>query len=314
MRPPSSTYPLSEPDLRPAGRLGERWRRFLHCRHAAWLTHGSLLILTVCLFLLLLRLPFWIAFLPCAIVQHRVGVLLHEYIHGIPLPRYKLNLYVLAVWDGLLLMFGLLALFRGTHLAHHRWLNMEGDPGFPARRPAQEKRGFLRTIAELEAIHHLRCFLESLRGKHSYVLPSWVIVGALQSILWIVFWVSIGHAEMPPKLMLLALYNTLIPVSLRGAVEHHSYPGDFSFANEYTVLIPLFNLNRHIHHHEDPRSPWYLLEYRTSRPLHTLHYFTHWFRVYLWRNYVLMQPMPRQRRDDAADSHNSQPQSGWISM
>jgi fatty acid desaturase len=28
----------------------------------------------------------------------------------------------------------------------------------------------------------------------------------------------------------------------------------------------MFNLNRHIHHHESPRTTWYLLEFRTKRP------------------------------------------------
>ena len=85
-------------------------------------------------------------------------------------------------------------------------------------------------------------------------------------------------------------------MSFRGAVEHHSHPEDTHFANEYRVLIPLFNLNKHIHHHEEPRRPWYLLEYRTRRPLWTFHYFTHWFKVYVTRSFVLMKPYPRTGR------------------
>ena len=91
----------------------------------------------------------------------------------------------------------------------------------------------------------------------------------------------------------LTIFNTLVPISFRGAVEHNSAPDDPAFANEYKVLIPLFNLNRHIHHHLAPRRPWYLLEYQTERPLWTVHYFTHWFRVYLTRDYVLMRPVRR---------------------
>src|SRR5678816_3782463 len=60
------------------------WHSFLQSRYAPLLTHASLLLLTASLFAVLLRFPFWIAFVPCAIVQHRIGVLLHEYIHGIP--------------------------------------------------------------------------------------------------------------------------------------------------------------------------------------------------------------------------------------
>jgi hypothetical protein len=98
------------------------------------------------------------------------------------------------------------------------------------------------------------------------------------------------------KILLLTAFNTLVPVSLRGALEHHSHPGDTAFANEYRVVIPLFNLNRHVHHHEDPRCPWYLLQYRTEKPLWTLHYITHWFHVYVLRDYVLMRPMPAPKR------------------
>jgi hypothetical protein len=88
----------------------------------------------------------------------------------------------------------------------------------------------------------------------------------------------------------------MIPVSFRGAIEHHSHPGDDAFANEYRVIIPLFNLNKHVHHHRVPGCPWYLLEYQTPRPLWTMHYFTHWFRVYLTHEYVLMRPQPADRR------------------
>src|SRR5687768_7663961 len=108
------------------------WRRFFHGPYASLLTHSSLTLLTIAMFTLLLRMPFWLAFLPCALIQHRIGVLLHEYIHGIPFRRYRLNLRVLSFFDGLLLMFGLTELFRGTHLAHHRWLNTKGDPAFVA--------------------------------------------------------------------------------------------------------------------------------------------------------------------------------------
>src|SRR5262249_23770749 len=109
-----------------------RWRRFLHSRSASVLTHGSLVLLTIAEFVLLLRLPFLLAFVPCALIHPRIGVLMHEYIHGIPLARYRHNLWILSLFDGLMLMFGTLDLFRGTHLAHHRWLNTENDPAFSA--------------------------------------------------------------------------------------------------------------------------------------------------------------------------------------
>ena len=92
------------------------------------------------------------------------------------------------------------------------------------------------------------------------------------------------------------LGTTLVPISLRGAIEHHSHRGDPGFANEYRVWIPLFNLNRHVHHHEEPTVPWYLLEYRTHNPLHEWNYVTHWVNVYLRREFVLMQPMRKGPR------------------
>jgi fatty acid desaturase len=264
--------------------------RFLASAWAPLLTHGSLLVLSGCFFSLLLWLPFWAAFVPCAIVQHRIGVLLHEYIHGIPFARHRANLAVLTFFDACFLMFGLMDLFRGTHLAHHRWLNTERDPAYHAAQAA--KRKTLGTITALECVQHLAYLLESFRGRHPYVVPSRILLGAVLSSLWVAFWVVVGLPGMVWKLIALTAYNTLGPVSLRGAVEHHSHPADPSFANEYRVIIPLFNLNKHVHHHEDPRCPWYRLEYRTDRPLWTFHYLTHWFRVYLTREFVLMRPMP----------------------
>ena len=287
--------PLGPPDQLKI-RARNVWQTFLHSRYAPWLTHGSLITLTLSLFALLLWLPLWIAFVPCAIIQHRIGVLLHEYIHGIPLSRYKHNLCVLSFFEGMLLAFGLMHLFRGTHLAHHRWMNTEKDPAFPKTRNEQRKRKVLGVVGVLEGVRHLQLFVESLRGKHPYVIPSWIALGAVQSSLWLAFWVLIGVPQMALKLIALTIYNTQIPISLRGALEHHSHEGDPSFANEYKVLIPLFNLNRHVHHHEDPSCPWYLLEYRTQKPLWTIHYMTHWYHVNIKRDYVLMRPMVRQKR------------------
>ncbi len=264
------------------------WRSFLHSRYAPLLTHASLLLLTALLFAILLRFRFLIAFVPCALLQHRIGILLHEYIHGIPFRRYRTNLAVLSVWDGLFLTFGLFELFRGTHLGHHRWLNTPREGAYPAS--AERRRGAWNTITAVEGIQHLIYLGQSFRGRHPHVIRSRIALGAVESLVWVLFWAYIGMPVVVLKLLALTAYNTSIPISLRGALEHHSYRGDPGFANEYRVLIPLFNLNKHIHHHERPRCPWYLLEYRTNRPLWTLHYFTHWFRVYLKRDYVLMQP------------------------
>jgi fatty acid desaturase len=272
-----------------------RWQQFLHGRHASLLTHGSLICLTLAEFGLLLRLPFWIAFLPCALMHHRIGVLLHEYIHGIPFVRYRRNLAIVSVFDGLMLMFGTLELFRGTHLAHHRWLNTEKDPAFTVERSMLERRGATGWFSTLEGVQHLVYLTEVFQGRHPYVSRGRIVAGAVSSAAAVGSWVWIGEAHVVAAILLLTLVNLLGPVSLRGAIEHHSSPGDPAFANEYRVWVPLFNLNRHVHHHEDPRCPWYLLQYRTAKPLWTLHYLTHWFHVYVWRDYVLMQPMPASR-------------------
>jgi fatty acid desaturase len=273
-------------------RLARAWARLVVSRPAPLLTHGGLLLLTATFFALLLRLPFWIAFVPCAIVQHRIGVLLHEYIHGIPFARYRTNLRVLTACDACFLMFGLLDLFRATHLAHHHWLNTEKDPAHGAAHAA--RHGRLGRLGALEGVQHLVYLVDSFRGRHPYVIPSRIVLGAGLSSACVAFWFAVGLPGVVVKVIVLTLYNTLVPVSLRGAVEHHSHPGDPSFANEYRVLIPLFNLNRHVHHHEDPRCPWYRLEYRTAAPLPAIHYLTHWFRAYLTRDYVLMRPMPAE--------------------
>ena len=264
------------------------WTLFLRSRYAPLLTHGSLVLLTASLFLLLYRLPVWVAFLPAAIIQHRIGVLLHEYIHGIPCSRYRTNLAVLSAWDGMLLLFGFVDLFRGTHLAHHRWLNREGDPAFQTSNAVGRSR--LSKAAALEGIQHVLYLFQACRGRQPYVIPSRIVLGALLSTVWAGWWIHVGRVDIVVALLALTAFNTSIPISFRGAVEHHSYNGDPAFANEYRVLIPLFNLNKHIHHHEEPRCPWYLLEYRTGRPLWTWHYCTHWLRVYVTRDYVLMRP------------------------
>ena len=286
-------------------------RRVLTSRYAPLLTHGALVALTIALFALLLRLPVWLAFLPCAIIEHRIGVLLHEYIHGIPFTKYRRNLWVLSAYEGVLLTFGLGELFRGTHLAHHRWLNTEKDPAFAAEGP--QPRGRWTGMTAFEGVQHVVYLLDSFRGRHPYVTPARVAFGAGLSIAALCAWIALGRADVPLALVLLTVYNTMIPVSLRGAIEHHSHPGDPGFANEYRVVIPLFNLNKHIHHHREPGRPWYLLEYQTPRPLWTVHYFTYWFRVHLTRDYVLMRPLPRAPRPRAGARTTPLPETPQLS-
>lgn len=279
------------------------WRRFLHRPSAAFLTHGSLAVLTIIFFGLILRCDFRWAVFPGVLLAHRIGVMLHEYIHGIPFRNYRHCLAVLALYDGLLLMFGLLELFRGTHLSHHRWLNRDGDSGYSEARRTPSRNRIWRLLISLEATQHMRFYIEAWHGRHPYVRGSRMLVGVAGSLAWVGIWVALGRPDMIWKLGLIAALTTTIPVSLRGAVEHHSEPGNTSFANEYRVWIPLFNLNRHVHHHEQPRKPWYLLEFRTPRPLSEWSYYTHWFRVYLGKELVLMKPM----REEPVNSKASAP-------
>ena len=274
------------------------WQKFVRGPYAVTLTHGSALLMTVALFAGLWYMPFWLAFVPGVFLAHRIGIVVHEYIHRIPFRRYRYNLWVLSFFDSLFLMFGLLELFRGTHLAHHRWLNREGDPGYQTARAERPSNRLLGVLYVLEAVQHFEYFLQTFSGKHPYVRPRRIALGAALSVGWISIWVLVGRPDMIFKIIALTLYTTLVPISMRGAVEHHGLPGDEGFSNEYKVLIPMFNLNRHQHHHQEPRVPWYLLEFRTPKPLDTWHYFTHWFHVYLKRDYVLMRPMESAVADD----------------
>ncbi|HEX9457723.1 MAG TPA: hypothetical protein VGA84_01185 [Thermoanaerobaculia bacterium] len=106
----------SQPPEQTENRIQRAGRLLLHGRYSIWLTHGSAIVMTAALFTLLLTLPFRIAFIPAVLLTHRIGVMMHEYIHGNPFRRYANCLRVLAFFDGLVLMFGLLELFRATHL------------------------------------------------------------------------------------------------------------------------------------------------------------------------------------------------------
>jgi len=271
-------------------------RTFLRSRYSVWLTHGSAIVMTAALFTLLLTLPFRIAFIPAVLLTHRIGVMMHEYIHGIPFRRYANCLRVLAFYDGLMLMFGLLELFRATHLSHHRWLNSPGDSAFDNQHEKVRPERMAGVLASLEAVQHLKFYWEALHGLHPYARPRRIALCAALSCGWIAFWFAAGRPDIVWKLPALLAFTTSVPVSLRGAVEHHGEPGDPSFANEYRTLIPLFNLNKHVHHHEQPTLPWYLLEYHTPAPLHWRHYYTYWIRAYVLKELVLLQPMRNSER------------------
>ena len=274
--------------------------RFLHSPYAPLITHLSLLVLILSEFALILWSPLWAAILPCLLTHHRIGIILHEYMHGIPFRRYGHNLWVFSTVNGLLMTFGLLEVFRGNHLAHHRWLNTEKDPGFWTTQTAETKRPtlplFLLLGQLLRGDHgpllYIKLLYKSVTSRHPYVRPDRILIESAMSLFWIGFWVLIGLPKVP--LILAVLHVGIVPpTAFRGAIEHTSYRGDTNFANEYKVKIPLFKMNRHIHHHLDPKCPWYLLELCTPKPLSSINYWTHWYHTFIKRDYVFMQPMKK---------------------
>ncbi|MBL8817939.1 MAG: fatty acid desaturase [Planctomyces sp.] len=278
---------------------------FLRSRYAPLLTHGALLVLSASMWGLLWFTPLWLMFIPGTLLAHRIGILLHEYLHGIPFRNYRSNLAVYGFFDGTMLMFGLMELFRGTHLTHHRWLNAPGDN---AARPSKTtpRHALFNLLISNEAVQHLLFLWEAIRGRQAIVRLSRVASGAAFSTICILGLLQLGRGDVVLKLIAVNFFTVLIPVSLRGAIEHHGPAGATGFANEYHTWIPLFNLNRHIHHHEDMHCPWYLLQYRSANPLAAWNYFTYWYHVYVSHDYVLMRPMSAQDLTQSAPDHSSE--------
>lgn len=263
---------------------------FLHSRHAAWLTHGGMVLMLAGYGYCVVALPFWVGLVPAVILAHRVGTLMHEYIHGIPFRRYRDNHAVVTAVDGLLLTFGAMEMFRVDHLQHHKWLNTDNDHASAtvAKTGTSKVRDVL---AGVSALQYLIGLWDTVMGRRPHVSRARMLVSALISVAVIVAWNVGGRGDVVGRIFLVTLVTMLGPVSLRAAIEHHAAPAADGFANEYRVVVPLFNLNRHIHHHEDPTLPWYLLRWRTTAPLPPLHYLTTWFKVYVTREFRLMRPM-----------------------
>src|SRR5258706_548790 len=156
---------------RTENRIHRAGRMFLRSRYAIWLTHGSAIVMTAALFTLLLTLPFRVAFIPAALLTHRICVMMHEYIHGNPFPRYANCLHVLAFYDGLMLMFGLVAFFRAPHLPHHRWLISRGDWAFDNQHKKVRPQRMAGVLASREAVQPLKFYGEALHGLHPYARP-----------------------------------------------------------------------------------------------------------------------------------------------
>ena len=254
------------------------------------LTHALLLSMLVAHFALLVWAPLWIALVPGVLLVHRIGILGHEYIHGIPLKTYRRCLVVVTLLDGIMSMFGVYELYRGMHLAHHRWLNRAGDPAADHVRREHTRETRTR-LGSGEVGKTLGQLLEGIRGQHPFARPARIGLGALASLVWLGIWAALGRIDVPLHNMLIVALTAAVPSSLRAAIEHNAAPSDEGFANEYEVLLSLLNLNRHVHHHLEPGLPWYRLEFKTAQPLAWHCYFTHWYRVHITRDYRSMQPM-----------------------
>ena len=196
----------------------------LHSRHASILTHLSLMTLLVLEFGFLLALPLWIAFLPCLVLHHRIGILLHEYMHGIPLTRYQHNLWVLSLVNGFLMTFGVMEVFRGNHLAHHRWLNTEKDPGFWRARSTgrQEAGGWWHTVRDIARgrhgpFMHLKLLYGSAKA-HPYIKRRRVVAEIAVSSVALASWLAMDLPLVP--LSVAALHLAVIPpAAFRGALS-----------------------------------------------------------------------------------------------
>jgi hypothetical protein len=178
-------------------------------------------------------------------------------------------------------------LFRASHLAHHRWLNTDAEQLQPPTAASSRVQTFLR---ELEMVKHLVYVADALAGRLPLVHPRRIIGGFCVSLICVAIWFSIGRGDVIVKMLAVNALTLLVPVSLRAAVEHHSHVEDVASTNEYRVWLPLFNLNRHIHHHEEPRCPWYRLEWRTADPLPQTSYLSHWYRVHIRHDFRRMPP------------------------
>jgi fatty acid desaturase len=242
----------------------------------------------------ILRLPWWLAAVLCVAVHHRIGILLHEYMHGIPLRRYVDNLKVFSAANGLLMTFGLMEVFRGNHLAHHHWLNTDKDPGYWSETALRKRGRAGRWSRMLDGRHgpqmYVRNLCRALDGSHPYVRPRRVGLEAALSAAAAAVWIAAGYARVPATLLL--LHVLVVPPGMcRGAMEHTAGPDDPAFANEYRVWLPMFNMNRHIHHHLEPTRPWYMLRFQTCQPRPPVEYWTHWYRTFVRRELVFMRPM-----------------------
>jgi fatty acid desaturase len=254
-----------------------------------WMTHASLLVATLLYYGLLATVPFWIAFVPCVYLGHRIGILLHEYFHGLGFRRYRVNQAVVTLWDGLMLTFGMLEVLRARHLDHHREVAGAG------RRVETD-----HPQTGLDVARYFTHLADGLRGRLPYVHPRRIGLGAVISTAMIASCVLLGRSDVMWSALAVVVFTVTVPVSLRSAMEHQGEAGADRFANDYRAVVPMFNVNRHIHHHEDATVPWYRLEWRAGTPLSPRAYLTHWYRAHVTGELSELPPMGHVAERDHA--------------
>jgi fatty acid desaturase len=250
------------------------------------LTHFCLLGFSAGTLAVLYFLPLYIGIPVAVVLYHRLIVLVHEYVHDIPFKEHRHNKMVLTFIDCALLGCGALELFTALHLKHHAWLNTPKDPAWADTK--KEKKSLKSALAGLELVHLIR----HLFGEDdSPVNRKRAAVHMMVSIAWGALLTWFGFGKLVVSLLVVSWIAALVTSSLRGSVEHHGPPDDEAFSHEYRPILPAFNINRHIHHHLQPKLPWYDLRYVTERPLSRWCFFTHWYRAHITGEYVLIKPM-----------------------
>ncbi len=121
-------------------------------------------------------------------------------------------------------MFGLMELFRGTHLTHHRWLNAEGDNA-SRMEESRPGNGWLNLFTSNEVTVHLIYLWEALHGRQPVVRISRVLFGAAFSTICVVGWLLLDRGDVAGKLIAVNMVTVFVPASLRAAIEHHGPAG-----------------------------------------------------------------------------------------
>ena len=226
-----------------------------------------------------LALTWWHAALPlsvliagggCVMAWH--GSLQHETIHGHPSSRQWLNAFVGGIPLALWLPY---AVYRRTHLAHHRTPSITDPLGDPESRYLSGREGRLAVrITQLEAslagrmllgpVFTVGRFLAGEAGRAveqpGIVVRDWLphLVGVAAILMWLDYCdLAIG------RYILFFVYPGMALTLLRSFAEHRAAPrpGQRVAIVENAGLFGLLFLNNNLHaaHHRAPGLAWYRL-------------------------------------------------------